>query len=94
MREARASYFPTATIGFGANRSSSSTTTGSGPASPRITVSNYSLPLDVSWEIDVWGRIRRTVESNQANAQASAARPGGRASELSGGFGTETTFIA
>ena len=73
VQEARASYYPTATIGFGANRSSSSTTTGSGPASPRVTVSNYSLPLDVSWEIDVWGQIRRTVESNQANAQASAA---------------------
>src|SRR5882724_11406332 len=73
VQEARASYYPTATIGFGANRSSSSTTTGSGPASPRVTVSNYSLPLDVSWEIDVWGQIRRTVEANQANAQASAA---------------------
>src|SRR6267142_3383710 len=72
VREARASYYPTATIGFGANRSSPSTTTGSGPASKRITVSDYSLPLDVSWEIDVWGRIRRTVESNQASAQASA----------------------
>jgi NodT family efflux transporter outer membrane factor (OMF) lipoprotein len=72
VQEARASYFPTATIGFGANRSSPSTTTGSGPASPRVTVSDYSLPLDVSWEIDVWGRIRRSVESNQASAQASA----------------------
>jgi NodT family efflux transporter outer membrane factor (OMF) lipoprotein len=73
VQEARANYYPTATIGFGANRSSPSTTTGSGPASPRITVSNYSLPLDISWEIDVWGRIRRTVESAQATAQASAA---------------------
>jgi NodT family efflux transporter outer membrane factor (OMF) lipoprotein len=33
----------------------------------------YSLPVDVSWEIDVWGRIRRLVESSQASAQASAA---------------------
>jgi NodT family efflux transporter outer membrane factor (OMF) lipoprotein len=31
------------------------------------------LPVDVSWEIDVWGRIRRLVESNEASAQASAA---------------------
>jgi len=31
------------------------------------------LPLDVTWQADVWGRIRRTVESNQAGAQASAA---------------------
>ena len=84
VREARASYFPTATIGIGANRSSSSTTTGGGPASPRTAISNYSLPLDVSWEIDVWGRIRRTVESNQASAQASAGRRGGRAPEPQG----------
>src|SRR2546430_3116904 len=69
VREARAAYYPTATIGFGANRSSPSTTTGSGPASPRVTVSDDSLPLDISWEIDVWGRIRRSVESNQASAR-------------------------
>jgi NodT family efflux transporter outer membrane factor (OMF) lipoprotein len=31
------------------------------------------MPIEVSWEIDVWGRIRRNVESNQASAQASAA---------------------
>ena len=72
VREARASYFPTATIGIGGNRSSPSITTGVGPPAQRIAVSDYSLPLDVSWEIDVWGRIRRTVESNQASAQASA----------------------
>jgi hypothetical protein len=73
VREARASYFPTVTIGIGSNRSSQSTTTGTGPTRPRTTVSDYSLAIDGSWELDVWGRIRRTVESNQANAQASAA---------------------
>jgi len=72
VREARASYFPTATIGIGANRSSQSTTIGGGPTSQRTAVSDYSLALDVSWELDVWGRIRRSVESNQASAQASA----------------------
>jgi NodT family efflux transporter outer membrane factor (OMF) lipoprotein len=73
VQEARAAYFPTATIGIGANRSSQSTTIGGGPTQQRTTVSDDSLPLDVSWEIDVWGRIRRSVESNQASAQASAA---------------------
>jgi NodT family efflux transporter outer membrane factor (OMF) lipoprotein len=78
VREARAAYFPTATIGIGANRSSASTTSrsttnGTGLAGPRTTVSDYSLAIDVSWELDVWGRIRRSVESNQASAQASAA---------------------
>ena len=30
------------------------------------------MGLDFSWELDLWGRIRRTVESSQAGAQASA----------------------
>jgi outer membrane protein TolC len=38
-----------------------------------VTATDYSLPVDVSWELDVWGRIHRSVESNQASAQASAA---------------------
>src|SRR5204863_9618934 len=34
---------------------------------------NRSATLDAGWELDLWGRVRRTVESNEANAQASAA---------------------
>jgi NodT family efflux transporter outer membrane factor (OMF) lipoprotein len=33
----------------------------------------YQADLSGSWDIDVWGRIRRTVESSVATAQASAA---------------------
>lgn len=33
----------------------------------------YSTSLDALWDVDLWGRIRRTVESQAANAQASAA---------------------
>src|SRR5262245_34709133 len=70
VREARASYFPTVTLGLGVTHAHiPALTTG---AAAR-TETSYSLPLDVSWELDVWGRIRRTVESSQANAQASAA---------------------
>lgn len=35
--------------------------------------SNFLLPASVSWEPDLWGRIRRTVEASRASAQASAA---------------------
>lgn len=33
----------------------------------------YSLPLGASWEPDLWGRVRLTVENATANAQTSAA---------------------
>ena len=32
-----------------------------------------TVEAQVDWDLDVWGRIRRTVESDAANAQASAA---------------------
>ena len=49
----------------------SSVITGTG-SSGGIT-RTYDASLGASWDIDVWGRIRRQVESDVANAQASAA---------------------
>jgi NodT family efflux transporter outer membrane factor (OMF) lipoprotein len=74
VQQARAAYFPTVTIGVSLNNSSRSTTSSintgsSGRTAPML----YSMAVDASWEIDVWGRIRRLVESSQAGAQASAA---------------------
>ncbi|HXO40334.1 MAG TPA: efflux transporter outer membrane subunit, partial [Thermoanaerobaculia bacterium] len=36
------------------------------------TVSIYQVPVDVSYEVDVWGKVRRLIESSVATAQASA----------------------
>ncbi|MGA9884828.1 MAG: efflux transporter outer membrane subunit [Candidatus Acidiferrales bacterium] len=43
-----------------------------GAPSP-VTYSDVQLPIDVSYEPDVWGRVRRTVEVARSEAQASAA---------------------
>lgn len=34
---------------------------------------NYNASASLSWELDIWGRIRRQVESNNSAEQASAA---------------------
>lgn len=71
VQAARASYYPTLAIGIGVTNLRQP---GLGIASSKAqTTTNYSLPLDASWEPDLWGRVRRSVESQQAGAQASAA---------------------
>ena len=82
VREARAAYFPTVTVGAGYTRlrTSSTVVTSGGVAgvggTPGVSSTQgsnfFQLPIDVSWTPDLWGKIRRTVESNQASAQASA----------------------
>jgi len=84
VREARAGYAPTATVNAAYTRSSvgaASAIAGTGtggtsavsPAKGRTTISDFSLPLDVSWAPDLWGRIRNTVSEYQFAAQVGAA---------------------
>jgi NodT family efflux transporter outer membrane factor (OMF) lipoprotein len=70
---AKAAFFPTATVGVGVTRSLSSSTFSPGTFTPVGTRMVYSLPLDISWQLDVFGAIRRSVEANSASAQASAS---------------------
>jgi NodT family efflux transporter outer membrane factor (OMF) lipoprotein len=70
---ARAAYFPSLTIGASITRSAQSKNLGRALPSQIGTVTDYLLPLDLTWELDLWGRIRRNVESQRAAAQASAA---------------------
>jgi multidrug efflux system outer membrane protein len=37
-----------------------------------VDVSNWTIPLDLSYEIDVWGRVRRSLEAARATAAATA----------------------
>jgi NodT family efflux transporter outer membrane factor (OMF) lipoprotein len=69
---ADAASFPTLTGGGGTTRSRASSTTAQ-INTPRSVVHTDSVSLNASWIPDFWGRVRRTVEANVANAQASAA---------------------
>jgi NodT family efflux transporter outer membrane factor (OMF) lipoprotein len=74
VAEARAQYWPTITANLGWSRErSSSNLTNSTQANPGRTSSLWSAPLDVSWEPDLWGKIRNEVHEAQYSAQASEA---------------------
>jgi multidrug efflux system outer membrane protein len=43
------------------------------PGFGNLTANTFSTPLDLSYEVDIWGRVRRNFESTRADAQASLA---------------------
>ena len=54
---------------FSANRDS--TATGQ-RVQQGVTVNDWLIPFDLAYEIDVWGRVRRSFESSKAQAAATA----------------------
>jgi NodT family efflux transporter outer membrane factor (OMF) lipoprotein len=71
--QSRAGWWPTLTGTLQETRSRSSQTTGPviGTTAGKRTI--YSAPLNASWEADLWGKVRRAVESGEASQQASAS---------------------
>ncbi|NLC35638.1 MAG: TolC family protein, partial [Alcaligenaceae bacterium] len=66
LQSARSGLFPT----VGSNTSVERT--GSGSAGGGVS-NSYNLSGSVSWELDLWGRVRRSVEGSQAGLEASVA---------------------
>jgi NodT family efflux transporter outer membrane factor (OMF) lipoprotein len=74
VRQARAQYFPS----FGTSPSytrqrSSANLQNSTTANVGRQSKLYSVPFDISWEPDLWGRIRNQVHAAEYSAQVSAA---------------------
>jgi len=73
VRAVRAQYYP--------NLSVSPVITGIGQSQNKATYANtghqtygdYQIPFDVAYEPDLWGRVKQSVASSRAQAQASAA---------------------
>jgi len=74
LRYQRANLFPTVTVDPTATRNK--TSANRQPHSPQfngISYTDLQIPFELSYQVDVWGQVRRTVESYRAQAQASAA---------------------
>jgi NodT family efflux transporter outer membrane factor (OMF) lipoprotein len=75
VRSTRGALFPTLDLSAGKTRSSQ----GTGSSGSSLSQSSsgirdtYTTQLGVSWEADIWGKLRRGLEADRASAQASLA---------------------
>jgi NodT family efflux transporter outer membrane factor (OMF) lipoprotein len=76
---AQASYFPTVSGSVSGSRAQN--------ASPSVAGNTARVSLSANWEADIWGRLGRNVEANQASAQA------GRADQQSALLSAQGTLI-
>ena len=72
LRYAHADYYPTITTDPSATRGRYSANR---PASSAhgVTFNDFALPVNLSYQVNAWGRVSRNVESYREQAQASAA---------------------
>jgi NodT family efflux transporter outer membrane factor (OMF) lipoprotein len=73
LRFTRAGQYPQATAGSLTSRQRQSSNRPLRGATSPSDFSDYVLASDVSYEADVWGRVRRTIEASRSQAQARAA---------------------
>ena len=73
VRYNRAAYYPTVTGGTSAEREHLSRHRPLVASSTQTNGTDLVIPFDVSYEADVFGRVRHTVEAARSNGQASAA---------------------
>jgi NodT family efflux transporter outer membrane factor (OMF) lipoprotein len=64
--QAKAGFWPTLGANLARTRSSQ-------PGLIPPTTTDWSAGADASWTLDVWGAVRRTVESDRASAESNAA---------------------
>jgi NodT family efflux transporter outer membrane factor (OMF) lipoprotein len=83
VSQARAALFPTVGVDATAQRSrgtaietnsgTTTLTTGLATSQAAHPVNEFNLAGTASWDLDIWGKIRRTIEGDVASAQASEA---------------------
>lgn len=69
VQSSRSGLFPNLSATTGATRARAASRGGATPE----TTTGYNAGLSSTWEIDVWGRVRRQLEASSASAEASDA---------------------
>ena len=76
IKEAQAGLFPAVTGNYnviGEHFGAQALGISSSRAAGAITTTIATLSANATWDVDLWGKIRRTIESDVASAQVSAA---------------------
>ena len=75
VRSSRAALFPSLDLSAGKTRSAQGTGSSSSSLSNNSSGirNTYNAQLGVSWEIDLWGKLRETLNADEASAEASFA---------------------
>ena len=73
LRYVRADYYPTVTVSPSATRQEYSNNRPPQSSFDGLTFNDFVLPVNFSYQANVWGRVSRNVEANREQAQASAA---------------------
>lgn len=73
LRFVRADYFPTVTASPAATRQQYSTNRPASSSLDGLTFNDFVLPVNISYEANVWGRVSKNVEAYREQAQATAA---------------------
>jgi NodT family efflux transporter outer membrane factor (OMF) lipoprotein len=74
LRASRSYEYPQVSAGGTASRQRQSSNRALRGSSSPSNYSDFIFSGDVSYEVDAWGQVRKTVESSRAQAQASAAQ--------------------
>ena len=73
LRYVRADYYPTLTSAPSASRQRYSNNRPPSKTLDGLTFNDFVLPIDLSYQVNAWGRVSKNVESYREQAQASAA---------------------
>ncbi len=73
IKEAQAGLFPTVTVSYDDTKSHFGQQAIGNALGSGVTRTIFTLAANGTWDLDLWGKIRRTVESDVAGAQVSAA---------------------